>query len=160
MPKIRAQYLSALVFIFFALFAPRLSAAVTWQPIAEGGATVDFAQLPNTNAVQLTVTNVGARAGFLSRDIVTQPLQAGQSYDLNFAAQTERRTYALTVSLESLDGQQVYARTTLPEIGGPHRPYSVALNVRQSTAHCRLVITMSETGTISLDDIALVLRQP
>lgn len=154
----------ALAILILALFAragvPRMEAAVTWQAISEGGASVDFTQLPNTNAVQITVTNLGSRAGFFSPDIVTQPLQTGQWYDLNFAAQTERKTYALTVSLESLDGQDVYARTTLPEIGGQHRSYTVALGVRKPAATCRLVITMAETGTISLDGLALVRREP
>jgi hypothetical protein len=90
-------------------------------------------------------------------------VKAGQWYDLAFQARTEKRDndrgYALTVSLESEDGRQVFARTTIPEVGGDWKSYTVALQARAPSPKARLVITMSEPGTIWLDDVSLSARE-
>ena len=98
-----------------------------WKGLAEGGAEVELVPDPNppvpdgrgTNSLRLTVNQMGTRFGIVCADMRKTELQAGQWYDLSFNARTEaRKTFALTVSLESPDGKTVAARTTLPEVGG------------------------------------------
>ena len=141
-----------------------------WKTLAEGGAEVelvpDFAPPApdgqNTNALRLTVKQTGRRSGIVCADTGKLKLEPGQWYDLSFNARTgTRKTFALTVSLESPNGKKVFARTTLPEVGGNRwARFSVALHVRQPASKCRMVIALAETGTLWLNDISLVLRKP
>ena len=114
-----------------------------------------------SNALLLTVTKVGARCGLIFAG--SFEVQANQWYDLTFRARTEKRDndrgFGLTVSLEDRDGKKVCARTTIPEVGGEWRDYSVALRARLKHSPAVLTITMSEPGAISFDDITLTQRQ-
>ena len=116
-----------------------------------------------SNVLQVAVTRIGERCGvrFSSQNRI--PVQSDQWYDLTFRARTEKREndrgYALTVSLESPDGKRVCARTTLPEVGGEWRDYTVALHSRLAHAEAVLIITLSEPGTIWFDDVTLKQRQ-
>jgi hypothetical protein len=113
----------------------------------------------NFNALVLTVSKVGDQCGVLFvRSIGTEALQW---YELTFRARTEKREndrgYGLTVSLQSRDRSELCARTTLPEVGGAWRDYTVALHSRLSHPAATLTLTMSEPGKIWFDNI--VLRQ-
>lgn len=140
-----------------------------WKGLAEGGAEVELVPDPNppvpdgrgTNSLRLTVNQMGTRFGIVCADMRKTELQAGQWYDLSFNARTEaRKTFALTVSLESPDGKTVAARTTLPEVGGSSwTHYTVALHVRQTASPCRMVIALADTGSLWLSDISVVLRK-
>ena len=138
-----------------------------WESLAQGGAAVKIAldsasprDGQNTNSLRLTVENTGARAGIVHHEIAAADLRPGQWCDLAFYARTETgKTFALTVSLESRDGQKVCARATIPEVGGAWTKYSLALNVRQAGSKCRMVITMAEPGTIWLNGISFATRQ-
>jgi hypothetical protein len=116
-----------------------------------------------SNALQVVVTRIGERCGvaFSGQDRIS--VESGQWYDLTFRARTEKREndrgYGLTVSLESSDGKRVCARTTLPEVGGEWRDYTVALHTRLAQSDGVLIITLSEPGTIWFDDITLKQRQ-
>ena len=141
----------------------------SWKPLAEGGAEVELVPDPapplpdgqDTHALRLTVRQTGRRLGIVCADMGKMKLERGQWYDLSFNARTDtRKTFALTVSLESPDGKKVFARTTLPEVGGNEwGRFSVALHVRQPASKCRMVIVLADTGTLWLNDISLVLRK-
>ena len=115
----------------------------------------------NSNALLLTVTKVGDRCGVLF--VRSFETGANRWYDLNFRARTEKREndrgYGLTVSLQSRDGKQLCARTTLPEVGGEWRDYTVALHSRFADPAATLSISISEPGTIWFDEITLTQRQ-
>ena len=140
----------------------------SWKAIAEGGAEVDLVpdstpQMPNgrdTNSLRLTVKQTGRRFGIVCADMGKLKLEPGQWYDLSFNARTDtQKTFALTVSLESPDGKKVFARTTLPEVGGSQwERFSVALHVRQPASQCRMVIALADTGTLWLNDLSFVFR--
>jgi hypothetical protein len=142
----------------------------SWKTLAEGGAEVELmpeAVVPvldgqGTNSVRITVKQMGQRFGIVCAGMGGTKLQTGEWYDLSFNARTDtRKTFALTVSLESQDGKKVSARTTLPEVGGTGwAHYTVALHVRQPVSKCRMVIALADTGTIWLNDISVVLRKP
>jgi len=116
----------------------------------------------NSHSLRLTVLNPGLRCGVSYPCIAGFKVKAGSWYDLAFWARTEKREndrgYGLTVSLESAEGGMVFARTTLPEVGGDWNHYAVALHAYGSGPKVRLVITMSEPGTIWLDDVSLTGR--
>jgi hypothetical protein len=139
-----------------------------WTTVTLGDAQVDLGletvsppvSLSGTNALRLNVGRLGERAGIVCANLANTDLVAGQCYDLSFFARTgSRKTFALTISLETLEGKVVCARTTLPEVGGSNwTPYHVALNVHKSASRNRLLITLAETGTIWMTDISLKLR--
>jgi hypothetical protein len=141
-----------------------------WKALAEGGAQVEVvpeaAATPllvpqGTNALRITVKQTGRRFGIVCADMGKTKLQTGQWYDVTFNARTDsRKTYALIFSLESPNGKKVAARTTLPEVGRTNwTHYFVALHIRQPASKCRMVIALADTGSISLNDISVVLRQ-
>ena len=142
----------------------------SWKVLAEGGAEVTAAldATPsvsggqNTEALRVTVKRIGRRFGIVCADLGKTKLEPGQWHDFSFSARTDaRKTFALTVSLETLDGKKVCARTTLPEVGGTNwTHFSVALHVHQAASKCRLVIALADTGNLWLNDIAVTLRQP
>jgi hypothetical protein len=164
---------SFLAFAVFALTVETIWAQpnnpASWNPLAEGGALVELALdtvspapgWQGTNTLRITVKKTGERFGVVCADMGKMKLSAGQWYDLSFNARTDPpKTFALVVSLESQDGQEVFARTTLPEVGGPDwGRFSVALHVRQPAKNCRLVIALADTGTLWLNDLSVVLRK-
>jgi hypothetical protein len=111
-------------------------------------------------SLKLEVKQTGEYIGIVCADMGKMKLAAGQWYDFSFNARTAPpKTFALVVSLESLDGKEVLARTTLPEVGGDQwGHFSVALHVRQPAMNCRLVIALADTGTLWLNDLSIVLR--
>ena len=137
--------------------------------MAEGGAEVELVPDlappapggPDTNSLWLTVKQTGGRCGIVCADMGEMNLEPGQWYDLSFKARTDtQKTFALTVSLESPEGEKVGARTTLPEVGGADwTHYFVALHIHQPVSKCRMVIALADTGSISLKDISVVLRK-
>jgi hypothetical protein len=139
-----------------------------WKLIAEGGADAELLNDPgaaapeNTNAhpMRLTIRQRGSNVGLIETAARQTDLAAGQWYDLVFQAMTQNgKHFALTVSLESDDGN-VCARTTLPEVGGSEwKKYAVALHARLPAKKARVVITLAEPGTVWFDDLALVLRK-
>lgn len=164
-------------FLVFAVFA--LSAAIgraqpnnlsSWKVLAEGGAEVVIAQIvatppvlegQSTNAVEISVKHTGERSGIVCTGMGKMKLQPGEWYDVSFNAQTDSgKTYALIFSLESPDGKIVAARTTLPEVGRSNwAHYNVALHIRLPILKSRMVIALADWGSISLNDISVVLRK-
>ncbi len=140
----------------------------SWNVLSDGGAVVELApdtnapagQGPGARSLQITVKQTGGHSGVICSDIGKMTLATGDWYDVSFNARTDPpKTFALVVSLESPDGKKVFARTTLPEVGGDQwGRFSVALHVREPASQCRLVIALADTGTIWLNDLSLVHR--
>jgi hypothetical protein len=98
-------------------------------------------------------------------------ITSGQWYDVTFRARKEDNVgLGLLFSLETPDGKNICARTTLPEVGrggigraiegnNIWREYTVSLHAYASDPKCRLVISPIETGTVFLDDVSLVPRK-
>ena len=163
---------SFLALAVFALAAEMIWAQpnnpASWKTLAEGGAVVELSPdtvspLPGaqaTNTLRIAVKQTGQLCGIACADTGITKLAAGQWYDVSFNSRTDPpKTFALVVSLESLDGKKVFARTTLPEVGGDQwGRFSVALHVREPATECRMVITLADTGTLWLNDITVVLR--
>lgn len=138
-----------------------------WSLLTEGGAegeiALESAELlsdRHPHSLRLTVTKRGKRCGVVNDGSGGMDFQAGKWYDLTFYARTEsNRHFGLIVSLESEDGRNVCERATLPEVGGPWKKYTLALHARQSEPKGRLVIALSDPGTIWLDEVSLIPRE-
>jgi len=113
----------------------------------------------NSHSLRLTVDKADGRCGVANDGAGGMSVRAGIWYDLTFSARTEKREngrgYGLTISLENQDGTKVCARTTLPEVGGEWNQYQVALHARLSDPKARLIVTVSEPGTIWFDNVSL-----
>ena len=173
--KTSATRMKRFSFLAFALFALAARTAwaqpsnpANWSVLSEGGAVVELAPdtvspLPGdqtTNTLRITIKKIGERFGAVCPEMGNLKLESGDWCDLSFNARTDPpKTFALIVSLESPDGRKVFARTTLPEVGGDQwGRFSVALHVRAPASRCRLVIALADTGTIWLNDVSLVRR--
>lgn len=123
----------------------------------------DVAAGTNSHALKLSVVNPGARCGVSGQCVPTFLVEDAGWYDLVFHARTlpreNDRGFGLTLSLETEARGEVLARTTLPEVGGGWKAYSVALHSRAAGGPVRLVITMSEAGEIWLDQVSLRQRE-
>jgi len=77
----------------------------SWKVLAEGGAEVEIVQVvatppasagQSTNALQITIKQIGQRFGVVCADMGKTKLQVGEWYDVSFNAWTDsRKTYAL-----------------------------------------------------------------
>ena len=86
--------------------------------------------------------------------------QTGELYDLTFYARTEGDSKLdVTVSLESQSGDKVYAKATIAGVGGAWKKYSQSLKPDASDPKGRLVLTLSQPGTIWFDVVSLVPRK-
>jgi hypothetical protein len=116
----------------------------------------------NQHCVRLTVHQPDSANGLVYGSTNSFSIQADSWYDLKFrakaAARENGRGFALTVSLESITGDRLCARTTLPEVTGEWSAHVVALRTHHAAATGRLVITLTEPGTVWLDDLQLTVR--
>lgn len=125
--------------------------------------SLTVSEVGNSNALWLVVTNIGTRCGVVIGGSSGFGIDASEWYDLTFRARTTKREndrgYGLTFSFESWDGREVCARTTLPEVGGEWREYTVASHSRLANPKAVLTITMSEPGAIWFDAVSVRQRQ-
>jgi len=142
-----------------------------WSVLLEGEAEGSVEKGGDSNlakaksdSVRFTVKAPGRRCGIVSVAGTNVTVHSGRWYDVTFQAGSEKREnnrgYGLTFSFENLDSGKVCARTTLPEVGGEWAQYSVALFAHHSDSKARVTITLSEPGTIWLDDIVVSARKP
>lgn len=138
-----------------------------WSLVAEGDGQGEIARDSATplderkpHSLRLTVKSIGGRCGVMNSGPHGMRIEDGTWYDFTFHARTEtNKHFGLVVSLESADGRKVYARATIPEIGGEWKKYTLALHARQSEPNGRLVIAAFEPGTIWLDAVSLSPRK-
>jgi hypothetical protein len=116
----------------------------------------------NQHCVRLTIHQPDSANGLVYGSTNGFSIQADAWYDLKFRAKAAPRKngrgFALTVSLESITGDRLSARTTLPEVTGEWSDHVVALRTHNATEAGRLVITVTEPGTVWLDDLQLNVR--
>lgn len=116
----------------------------------------------NQYCVRLTVHRPDSATGLVYSGTNSFPVHANTWYDLTFRAKAATREngrgFALNISLENKTADQLCARTTLPEVTGDWSDQVVALRPHHATAAGRLVITLTEPGTVWLDDLRLTMR--
>jgi alpha-L-arabinofuranosidase len=83
-------------------------------------------------------------------------VQRGKRYRFSMYARCDGQFRgALTVSLQSADGQ-VYAQRTLRGFGKDWKPFSATLTANETDPKARLVLTASGNGTLWLDMVSLM----
>jgi hypothetical protein len=134
---------------------------VVKEGATEGEITLDAGapgESTSGRGLKMAVTRTGDRLGAACGNVAVRD---GQWYDATFLAQTAGPNpphIGLVFSLESADGKRILARATIPEIGGPWKSYTLALQARGSDEHARLVISLIEPCTMWLDNVALASR--
>ncbi|OHB60296.1 MAG: hypothetical protein A2167_03460 [Planctomycetes bacterium RBG_13_46_10] len=135
----------------------------SWELVTSDGAEGTIQQdiiLPlnerNPHSLRLTVKNAGKRCGAGNDGYWGMNFRAGESYDLTFYARTEGNAkFDVTVSLESQSGDKVYAKATVAGVGGAWKKYSQSLKADASDPKGRLVLSLSQPGTIWFDVVSL-----
>lgn len=135
-----------------------------WLPVLEGGAQGEISQddaVPagpaGPHTLRLTATTLGTRCGAANSGGGSgMDVRAGSWYDVAFYCRTENNAHTgLVFSLESQNGRAIYARATLPEVGGDWRPYTLSLHAYAGSKHARLVISPIDTGIVWLDGVSI-----
>lgn len=139
-----------------------------WTLIENGGAeataSLDTTTPLNdalTQSLKLTVTSLtkGQRAGMANGGYFGVPAVPGQEYRVSFFAKASARLKApITVSIESADGETVYASAKVSGIGTGWRRYETSLKVPKSateTTSARFVISVAEVATVWLQVVSV-----
>jgi alpha-L-arabinofuranosidase len=149
-----------------------------WMAVADGGAQASAAldastplndQLTRSLRLELTSVTAGQRAGLANAGYFGVPVVPGQAYRVSFFAKALTGAGVdfdgpLTVSLESQDGSQVYARAQVRGLRAGWRRFETTLRVpRGATANTdgRFVIGVDNRGPhpVSVPDGATVWLQ-
>ncbi|WP_151736626.1 alpha-L-arabinofuranosidase C-terminal domain-containing protein [Paenibacillus tengchongensis] len=111
-----------------------------------------------TRALELTVTTAaeGGQVSAVNNGYWGIATQEGAEYKLSFYARPEPgQSMPLSISLESPDGKEVYARQPVDELKEGWNRYSYTLKANAAAANARLLISASEEGTVYLDMVSL-----
>ena len=139
------------------------ASALYWTLVTNGVATgsmnVDPTMPLNTNlpdSLNLTMTsgtgNVGAgNVGFWGMSV-----QAGATYNLNFyAIASNNYSGPISARLESTNGFTIYAQTSFTGVTTSWQKFSASLVSSGTDPNARLVISISQPGTVWLDVVSL-----
>ncbi|MEN6306887.1 MAG: alpha-L-arabinofuranosidase C-terminal domain-containing protein [Anaerohalosphaeraceae bacterium] len=131
---------------------------------AEGSAATDTSDPINTTALttslKLVISNVpdGDRVGVANDGYWGIPVKPNTSYQCSFYAKaSDGLSGALTVAIESGNGDTIYASEKVPAITGTWQRYSLALKTGdvKPTADARLVISANARGTVNFNLVSL-----
>ena len=131
---------------------------------AEGTAAADTGDPINTAALttslKLTVARVpgGGRVGVSNDGYWGIPVRPNRTYQCSFYAKaSDGFSGPLTVSIESGDGEIVYAFATVPAISDAWKRYQVTLKSGQvePTADARFVISAGSKGTVNFNQVSM-----
>ena len=113
----------------------------------------------NLESLKFTMISATGTVGAASSGFWGIPLQAGATYDLSFHACGDAG-YAgpLTASLESADGGTVYAQSVFSGLSADWQKFAATLVPTASDTNARLVIRLSQPGTVWLDVVSLFPR--
>lgn len=132
-----------------------------WSAVSENGAdaviTLDDAQPLNPQTPHSMRVSAAEGAGFANEGYWGMSVLDGDQYDLSFYARGENEV-SLTVSLESADGSQVYAKDTIRSVGGDWKQYKRMLKAKQTDPKARLVFRFKEPATLWFDMVSLFPR--
>jgi alpha-N-arabinofuranosidase len=146
---------------------PARPVAPHWSVVAAGGKgaiALDTSNPVNTTALttslRLDITDVaaGQRVGVANDGYWGIPVTPDTTYKASFYARADT-TFSgpLTVTIESNDGNTVYATGTVPQLTGAWQKYSLTLKTGQATptANTRFVIAAGAKGSVWLNLVSL-----
>lgn len=129
---------------------------------AVGQMSVDASQPLNTNNVRslsLTKSSGTGSVGAANSGYWGIALQSGATYDLNFYARgTNGFTGPVDVRLESANGGQIYAQTSVSGLTTSWQHFAASLVPGGSDTNARIVLSLTNAGTVWLDEVSLFPR--
>lgn len=140
---------------------------VAWSLVkaigSDGAMALDTAQPlneKNPHALRIDVAKAnGERVGVANEGFNGMAIRRGETYILSFYARsTVGFNSPLKVSLESNDGNRVYAQGQVKLLAQAWTPYRIVLNATGNDAKARLVIAATNPGTFWLDMVSLFPR--
>jgi alpha-L-arabinofuranosidase len=142
------------------------SSANFWTLVTQGSAggtmSVDPTKPLNTNIVnslKLTFQSGSGSVGAGNSGFWGMSIQLGATYDLNFyACASNGFSGPVSARLESANGSTVYAQTSFSGITGNWQRYAASLVPGITDTNARLVLSISQPGTIWLDVVSLFPR--
>jgi alpha-L-arabinofuranosidase len=135
-----------------------------WSLVQRGSARGEIAidtQQPlsekNPHSLRLTVKPGGeGRVGVANQGYYGIAVRRGASYRLSLAVRAaDGFDSALTVTLESADGRQTYAKTQIDSLTPQWQTFRRLLTAADSDPKARLVVTVTKPGTVWLDMVSL-----
>ncbi|MBV5315062.1 MAG: hypothetical protein JZU47_17295 [Prolixibacteraceae bacterium] len=134
-----------------------------WSFLSEGGAAGDIRLQhdhplngKNPASMRLIVTKAGSRSGVYNSGFWGMNFMQGETYNLAFYARTSgNKKLDVTVSLESPNGNRIYAEKKMAKVGGDWQKYECQLVPTASDNLGRLALTISQPDTLWLDVVSL-----
>jgi alpha-N-arabinofuranosidase len=134
-----------------------------WSFLSEGGAAGDIRLQhdhplngKNPASMRLIVTKAGSRSGVYNSGFWGMNFMQGETYNLSFYARTSgNKKLDVKVSLESPNGNCIYAEKKLAQVGGDWQKYECQLVPTASDNLGRLALTISQPDTLWLDVVSL-----
>ena len=129
------------------------------QGTAAGTMNVDATTPLNTNisnSLKLTRSSGSGSVGAANSGFWGMAVEAGAAYNLSFyACASNNFSGAITAWLESADGSSVYWQKTFTSLTTNWQKFSAALVSGGTDTNARLVLRISQPGTIWLDMVSL-----
>jgi alpha-L-arabinofuranosidase len=137
-----------------------------WTLVTNGTATgtmsVDTARplnMNNLNSLKLTMQSGSGRIGAANSGYWGIALQSGATYDLNFYARgTNGFSGPVVARLESANGSQLYAQASFSGLTTNWQHFAASLASSGSDTSARLVLCLTNAGTVWLDEVSLFPR--
>jgi alpha-L-arabinofuranosidase len=136
---------------------------VQWTLVTNGTARGSFSidtSLPlspsNTQSLKLTMTGGTGSLGAANNGYYGIPLVNGKTCNLGFYARGSTGfAGAISVSLESSNGASVYAQSTVSGLTTSWQHFTLSLVPNATAPSARLVLRISQTGSVYLDFVSL-----
>jgi len=140
---------------------------VQWNMVINGDAEgkisleKDRKNLLNTaqkSALKLNVTKIedSAEIGVSNEGFWGIGVKADETYDLSFFAKAnEGFDGTVTALLESADGQIIYGKTVIPQIGAGWEKHTAKITANANDPTAKLVLLTNKTGTLWFDVVSL-----
>jgi len=134
-----------------------------WSFLSEGGAKGDIRLQQdhplngkNPASMRLIVTNTGSRSGVSNSGFWGMNFVQGETYHLSFYARTSaKKKLDVTASLDSPNGNRIYAEKKMARVGGDWQKYECSLVPNSSDNLGRLALTIHQPDTLWLDVVSL-----
>lgn len=144
-----------------AFYSP--ASALFWKlvtnGVAAGSMNVDPTMPLNTNipnSLNLTMTSGSGNIGAGNSGFWGMSISNGATYNLNFyAIGSNNYSGPIGARLESADGGTVYAQTSFSGVTTGWQKFSAPLVASGSDTNARLVVSISQPGTVWLDVVSL-----
>jgi alpha-N-arabinofuranosidase len=133
-----------------------------WNTVGEATIAVDTNQ-PLNSALNLSLKLDASKASKASPGGIANggfwgiPVRPNTTYRASFYARGERFSGPLTISLESTNGEKIFASATVSKISGNWKKYETSLKTGnvQPTKESRFTITTGKPGTIWFQNVSL-----